>query len=162
MRKVLGGLGIVTLLVAALLAVPAYSETRQPVKHNTTPRYDVTKETTTKATVQQVVIRQSKGPLSDAHVILATSKGTIDAPLGPFALRGKNGISLTPGEAVTLVGESVKGPRGNSSYMVRTLESSRGKYTIRNKNGAFVIDPVKGNTASSQPTPHRHTTGGAR
>jgi hypothetical protein len=44
---------------------------------------------------------------------------------------------------------------------VRTLESSSGKYTIRNKNGAYVIDPIKANDAPSTPTAH-HRSGSAR
>jgi hypothetical protein len=154
MKKALGGLGVTTFMAFSLLAVPTYSQTHQPVRQNTTPRYDVAKEASTKATVEQVITKESKGPLSETHVLLATSKGTIDAPFGPFAMRGKNGISLTPGEAVTLVGETIQGPRGGSTYLVRTLEASSGKYTIRSKNGAYVIDPVKANDAPSTPTAH--------
>ena len=155
MKQVFGGLAVTILLMTfSLLTAPTYSQTRQPVRHNTTPRYEVSKEATTKATVEQVVTRQSKGPLSETYVVLATSKGTVNAPFGPFAMRGKNGISLTPGEAVTVVGENVQGPRGSSTYMVRTLEASSGKYTIRNKSGAYVIDPVKANDAPSTPTAH--------
>lgn len=160
MKKVLSRAGIFALLTFSLLAAPMYAQTRQPVKRNVTPRYDVSKETTTKGTVQQVVVKQSRGPLTQANLLLATSKGTVNVPLGPFAMRGKNPVSLAPGQSVTVTGETVTGPRG-SMYMARTIETSGKAYNIRNKYGSLIFNPATTIDVNGA-HPARHSNGGAR
>ncbi|MFZ0636326.1 MAG: hypothetical protein WA755_01260 [Candidatus Acidiferrales bacterium] len=160
MNRALVGLGVTTLLAFLMVAAPIQAQTT--TQKRTPVRYDVSKETTTKATVQQIVVKPSHGAMPETHLVLATSKGTLNAQLGPSGTQGPRGVKVTPGESVTVVGETLTGKHG-SVYVARTIQTSERLYTIRNKNGALLVDPTKA-TDGNPPAGHIRSakSGGAR
>ena len=160
MKRALVGLGVTTLLAFLMVAAPIQAQTA--TQKRTPVRYDVSKETTTKATVQQIVTTPSRGGMTNTHLVLATSKGTVSTQLGPSGTKGPKGVNVTPGEQVTVIGETLTGKHG-SEFVVRTIQTSQRLYTIRTKTGAFTVDPTRENVADA-PTPHQRNakSGGAR
>ncbi|MGB8593467.1 MAG: hypothetical protein WA755_01250 [Candidatus Acidiferrales bacterium] len=159
MKKVLGGLGVTTLLTFSLLAVPAQAQsTTLPARKIVTPRYDVSKEITLKGTVQQVVTKPSKGMLDGAHLLLATPKGTIDVAMGIYAIRYHH-VSLIPGEPAEVTGLMTT-VNNREVFLVRTVQTSGTTYTLRNARGVSVLPAVHPEKASMSPA--NRGQGGAR
>jgi hypothetical protein len=158
MSKLLGGLGVVTLLALSALAVPAQAQTATGVKKvHQTPFYDPSKEVTLKGTVENVLRTPSRGMLPGAHVMLATGSGLVDTHLGPFALKGFHPLSIAPGERVSVVGV-MKTVRGNEVFLARTVKVGDEEYKIRNEHGA-VLAPMNPAIAKAKAN---KTMGGAR
>jgi len=133
MKKVLGGLGLFTILAFFSLAVSVQAATVSTPKRAVTPRYDASKEVTLGGTVSSVK-KVVPGKLSGGHLFLATSSGSVDAHLGPYALRGSHAIPVTSGQKVTLVGVMTT-VKGSKVFLVRTIKSGDDTYTIRNEHG---------------------------
>jgi len=134
MNKVLGGLSLLTILVISSLAVPSRAATNQPVKKALQgPTYDARKETTISGTVSGVK-ESVPGKLMGGHLFLSSGTGTVDAHLGPFALRGRESVKLTAGEQVKLVGV-MSTFHGSQVFLVRTLEADGHTYQIRGAKG---------------------------
>lgn len=153
MRKVLGGFGLVALLAVSALAVPVMAQTAKPVRRApVTPRYDARKEVTLKGTVDHMTKAGARGTPVGAHLFLATSTGTVDAHLGQFATKGKNPVSLTPGESVEVVG--VMTTVHNTNYfLARTIQAGDHTYSIRNEHGALIYPGMKpGSAPTTDPT----------
>ena len=141
MRKVLGGLGLATLVAVLSLAVPATAQTVKPVKRApVAPQYDVRQETTLKGTVNQVVTKPSKGMLVGTHMMVTTSSGVVDAHLGMFAMRGKNALKLTPGESVQMVGV-MKNSGKEHVFLVRSVKTGSTEFAVRNEHG-YLLTPA--------------------
>ena len=134
MNKVLGGLSLLTILVISSLAVPSRAATNQPVKKAVQgPSYDARKEITLSGTVSSVK-NSVPGKLMGGHLFLSSGTGTVDAHLGPFALRGRESVKLTSGEQVKLVGV-MSTFHGSQVFLVRTVEAGGHTYNIRNEKG---------------------------
>ena len=133
MKKLFGGWGWWSLLAFLLVSVSAQSATVVAPRKIAAPIYDATKETTLEGNVTSVN-EFLPGKLPGGHLLVATSKGTIDGNLGPFALRGAHRISVSAGAHVKLVGvmASIK---GSEVFLVRTIETGETTYTIRNAHG---------------------------
>jgi|PeaSoiMetatran63_FD_contig_31_2301635_length_732_multi_12_in_0_out_0_2 DNA/RNA endonuclease YhcR with UshA esterase domain len=153
MRKVLGGFGLVALIAVSTLAVPVMAQTAKPVKRApAAQRYDVRKEVTLKGTVDHMTKTAARGTPVGAHLFLATSTGTVDAHLGQFATKGKDPLSLTPGESVEVVGVMTT-VHNNHYFLARTIQAGDHKYSIRNEKGALIYPGMKpGDAPTTDPT----------
>jgi hypothetical protein len=149
MGKLLGGLAITILMAFSFLAAPVEAQTAATTKKITTAqKYDAQNETSLNGTVKSVISAPTSGMLIGVHLILTTSSGTVDADLGPFALKGSNPVSVSPGTAVTVVGVMMT-IRNSQVFMARTVQAGGQTYTLRNQNG-FPLYPSNG-TASTIP-----------
>jgi len=148
MRKLLGGLGLLMLIVSLIAAVPVKAQTSAAAKKiETSRKYDAQSESTLSGTVQSVISNPTAGMLIGVHLILSTSSGTVDADLGPFALKGSNPVSVGVGEAVTVVGVMMT-VRKSQVFMTGTLQTPQQTYTLRNQNGVPLL-PSNGAPSST-------------
>jgi hypothetical protein len=86
--------------------------------------------------------------IGGGHLMVATSKGTVDAHVGR-RLAGRNAIAVKAGDSVKLVG--VMTTQNNSQvFLVRTAEDGGHTYTIRTEKG-FLITPVAARGSSKTP-----------
>jgi hypothetical protein len=138
MKKLLGGLGLLTLMAFSVFTVPSQAAAATK-KITVTPKYqyDVSKEVTLQGTVSNVVKKPSAGMLTGTHLMLATSNGTVDAHIGSYAGRDKHLDSLSQGQSVKAVGMMMTMKHGQV-FIVRTIETDEQTLTVRNKNGFFV------------------------
>lgn len=112
------------------------------------PKYEPAKEVTIDGTVASVVTKSTPGQLVGAHAILTTASGTVDAHLGNYATRGANPLVLAVGEQVKMVGVMVT-IGGRPVLLVRTAQTGRGLYTIRNAHG-FPLRPASSSATRPQ------------
>ena len=155
MKKLLGGLGLLTLMAFSVFTGPSQAATATK-KITVTPKYayDVSKEVTLTGTVSDVVKKPKVGMLLGTHLTLATkSKGSVDAHIGSFVGRDKHLDSLAAGQSIKAVGMMMTLKQGQV-FIVRTIETDSETITVRNKNGFFVGPPSKRFTdkASSKTT----------
>ena len=99
MKKLLGGLGLLTLMAFSVFTVPSQAATATKPKIVVTPKYqyDASKEVTLKGTISSVVKKPSSGMLVGEHLMLTTSSGSVDAHVGSYASRDKHLNSLGAG-----------------------------------------------------------------
>jgi len=157
MKKLLGGLGLLTLMAFSVFTVPSQADTTTKPKQVVTPRYkyDASKEVTLKGTISSVVTKPSKGMLMGEHVMLTTSSGSVDAHIGSYASRDKRLNSLAPGQSVSAVGVKMN-IRGQNVFIVRTIEADGQTIKVRNQRGFFV------GATPSRAGKIRHVKGGSR
>ncbi len=155
MKKLLGGLGLLTLMAFSVFTVPSQAATA--TKKIVTPKYqyDASKEVTLKGTISSVVKKPSRGMLVGEHLMLTTSSGSVDAHVGSYASRDKHLNSLTEGQAISAVGVKMN-VQGKEVFIVRTIQAGGQTITVRNKNGFFV------GAAPSHNAKVLHTKGGSR
>jgi hypothetical protein len=144
MNRWLGGLWCVGLL--ACVPLLASAQTATVTKRVATPQYDVSKEVTLEGSVTNIAAFVP-GNIPGGHMVVSTSKGTIDGHLGPYALRGKNRISIPPGTRVKMTG-AMATVRGNPIFLVRTIDTGATTYTIRSVHG-FLLIPGAGQPTKS-------------
>ncbi len=155
MKKVLGGLGILTLMAFSSLAAPLYAE-HAPVKRAVVaPRYDVSKEVTMQGTIQSIVRKPTAGMMLGTHLMLATPKGTVDAHVGNFIFMGSKPLSVASGQSVKVVG-AMTTIKNKQVFLVRTIDIGGRLVTVRGANGFLIVPGAKGRIAQTS------TTGGAR
>lgn len=148
-------LAAIVALLAMTLPVPAGGQTAVRAKGAAAaPKYEPAKEVTIEGTVASVVTKSMPGQLVGAHAILTTASGTVDAHLGNYATRGANALVLAVGERVRMVGVLVT-VHSRPVLLVRTAQTSRGLYTIRNSHG-FPLRPA----SSSATRPQKDAKGG--
>jgi hypothetical protein len=163
MKKLLGGLGLLTLMAFFVFTGPSQAATATK-KITVTPKnaYDVSKEITLTGTVSDVVKKPSAGMLLGTHLTLATtSKGSVDAHIGSYAGRDKHLDSLAAGQSIKAVGMMLTLKQGQV-FIVRTIEVNDETITVRNKNGFFVgpSSPRYTAKANSKTAPKATAKGG--
>jgi hypothetical protein len=131
------------------LTAPAGAQTAATVNAaRPAPMYDASKEVTITGTVSNVVTKPAAGMIAGGHLIVATSKGPVDAHVGR-RLAGTNAIAVKAGDSVTLVG--VMATENHSEvFLVRTADTGGHTYTIRSEKG-FLITPVAARGTSTAP-----------
>jgi hypothetical protein len=135
--------GPFVLLAWCLFALPIYAQTAAVTTQPVTPlRYDITKEVKLSGTVSEVVKAptREKNMVSGSHLIVQTKNGAVDASLGRFAMRGKGGVSVTPGQQVEVTGV-MKTMKGKQVFVTRLVQANGHTYRIRNEHG-FVSERV--------------------
>jgi hypothetical protein len=151
--------GVILLALVALLAtalpVPASNQTAVRAKGAAAaPKYEPAKEVTIEGTVASVVMKSTPGQLVGAHAILTTASGTVDAHLGNYAMKGANPLVLALGERVKLIGVMAT-VAGRPVLLVRTAQTARGIYPVRNAHG-FPLRPA----SASATRPQKDARGG--
>jgi len=147
MRKMLGGVCLLTLLTISLLAAPLHAD-NNPVAFKRTviaPRYDATKEITLNGTVQSPSTKSAPGALLGGHLMVTTLQGTVDAHVGPFAFSGPRATPLASGQAVKLVGVMTN-INGKNVFLTRQIQTANSTITVRNERGFLIIPGRKGNS----------------
>lgn len=155
MRNKLGGLCLLTALVITSLAAPLYAG-KTPVKRTViAPRYEASKEVTMEGTIQSVK-KTTRGSMMGMHLMVSTSKGTIDAHIGDFVVRGPHAYSPAVGQSVKIVGVPATVNHKNV-FLTRTIETGNRTVNVRTTRGFLIVPGAKGRIAKTSTT-----LGGAR
>jgi len=151
MKKLLGGLGLLTLMAFSVFTVPSQAAAATK-KITITPKhtYDVSKEVTLTGTVSSVVKKPTAGMLLGTHLMLATPKGSVDAHIGTYPGRDKRLDTISQGQTVKAVGMMRKTKLGQV-FIVRTVQADGQTFTVRNQNGFFVGPRASRSKATSRP-----------
>jgi hypothetical protein len=122
--------GLLTGLLFATLALPLGAQTARP-SHQF---YEISKEVTLSGTVSNVLAKATPGTLPGPHLLFATTSGSVDASLGAFALKGKNPLSVAPGQEVAVTGV-MKTIKNQNVFVARIVKVNGKAYEIRNEHG---------------------------
>jgi hypothetical protein len=122
--------GLLTGLLFATLAVPLGA---QPARQSHL-FYDISKEVTLTGTVSDVLAKAAPGTMPGPHLLFATSSGKVDASLGRFALQGKNPLSVTPGQEITVTG-IMKTIKDKDVFVARIVKVNGKAYSLRSHYG---------------------------
>jgi hypothetical protein len=135
MKHMFAGLCALALLSLINPLSPVQAQTAAAKTKSTGPlSYDASKEITLNATVESVVTKTTRGMLWGSHLMLQTSSGKFDASLGRVPLKGKDAISVAPGQQVKVTGV-LKTLKGGEVMLTRTVEVNGHIYTLRNAHG---------------------------
>lgn len=117
-----------------------------PQHHQATPRpndaatarYDARTETTVAGSIAEVSIpahgAASGATPQDGTLLLRTEAGTVRVQLAPPAFLAENSLTLTPGEAVTVIGSRLgKGP--SQVVIARELRKGQTSWMLRDTSG---------------------------
>jgi hypothetical protein len=144
MKRILQGLGVVTLLALTLIAGPAHAQTSAVTGTSTIPlRYDVSKEVTLNATVQSVPAKSSHGFTPTSGLVLQTTSGAVQGRLTQFTLSGKEALSITAGEHVQVTGVMTTTMQNRQVFLIRTIQIDGRTYAIRNDRGFPLEHPAR-------------------
>jgi hypothetical protein len=155
MRNKLGGFCLLTAFVLTSLAAPL-SAGSKPFKRNTTPpRYQASKEVTMEGTIQGVVKKPTAGAMLGTHLMVTTSKGTVDAQIGDFVTKGSHAFTPAVGQSVKIVGVMTT-INHKDVFLTRTIETGNRTVEVRTKTGFLIVPGVKGHASKTS------TMGGAR
>ena len=158
MRNKLGGFCLLTALVITSLAAPLYAGNAKAFKRSVVaPRYEASKEVTMEGTIQGLVKKPAPGTMMGAHLTVSTSKGTIDAHIGDFVLRGSHPYAPTVGQSVKLVGVMTT-INNKSVFLTRTVETGNRTVQVRTERGYLILPGTMGKIAKTKLS----TTGGAQ
>jgi len=138
MRKIAGGLCLLSLAISLLAAPLRANESATPKRTVIAPRYDLSKEVTLEGTVQNLVRTPAPGTIVGAHLIVSTGQGIVDAHIGDRVIAGPNAASFASGQAVKLVGIMVQFNQQNV-FIVRTIQTENRTITVRNDHGFLVF-----------------------
>jgi hypothetical protein len=157
MRNKLGGICLLTALVVSSLAAPLFAGNAKAFKRTVlAPRYEASKEVTLEGTIQGLVRKPAPGTMMGAHLTVSTSKGTIDAHIGDFILRGSHAYAPAAGQSVKLVGVMTT-INNKSVFLTRTVETGNRTIQVRNDRGYLILPGTMGKIAKTKVS----TTGGA-
>lgn len=122
------------LFIAATLVVSAASLPAQSAPSSGLG-YDARDEVTLHGSVSSVLDQGSKGMLMGSHLLIVTANGPVDASLGSWALRGKDALSLKPGQSVEVTGVLKTLPGNKQVFIARTVKAGNLTFTVRNEQG---------------------------
>lgn len=143
MKGILQVLGFVALLALALNAGSVHAQATAATTTSSVPlRYDVTKEVTFAATVQNVPSKSPHGFTSTSGLTLQTASGTVQGSLTQFTLSGKEALSITAGEHVQVTGVMTTTMQNKQLFLIRTIEINGRTYAIRNERGFPLAHPA--------------------
>ena len=152
MRKIVGGLSLLTALVISVCWVPLdANESVTPKRTVIASKYDVTKEVTLEGTIQSLVKNPAAGAMPGAHLIVSTGQGTVDAHIGNHVIMGPSAESFATGQAVKLVGIMTKFNE-QEVLLVRTIQTGNRTITVRNEHGFLVYPGSKATLKDAAPT----------
>jgi hypothetical protein len=135
MKRLYPGLGALALLVFFSLAAPGYGQTAAATTKPTVPlRYDVSKEVTLSAVVQNLPQKSSSGLAQESFLVLQTRSGLINASVTRFTLTGKGSITITQGEQIQATGVMTRFQE-KQVFVIRTLVVGGRAYQIRSQSG---------------------------
>jgi len=141
MRKVAGGLSLLTALVISVSAAPQNTN-ESPKRTVIASTYDVSKEVTLEGTIQSLVRQPAPGEIPGARLVVSTAQGMVDAHIGNRMITGPHAESFAAGQAVKLVGIMTKFNQ-QDVLLVRTIETENRTITVRNEHGFLVFPGSK-------------------
>jgi DNA/RNA endonuclease YhcR with UshA esterase domain len=118
-------------------------------------RYEAGKEVTLEGTVESLTTKPVAGKMMGGHLMVATSKGTVDGQIGGFVLRGSHAFTATPGEKVKITGVMTTF-HGQQAFLVRSIQTPDRTVVVRDAHGFFVLPGVPDHVTRTS------TQGGAR
>jgi hypothetical protein len=148
MKKVLGGLGLLALLALSVFAATSYAGNTPPKRVTVAPRYDINKEVTLEGTIRSVVSKPTVGMALGTHLMLATSKGPVDAHIGDFVFKGSHPLSGAAGQSVKVTG-AMTTIKNKEIFLVRTIDTGGHLTTVRTERGFLIVPGVKGRIAQT-------------
>jgi hypothetical protein len=99
--------------------------------------YDVARESVLQGTVVAYTTSSTAPPIG-AHVTLRTSSGVVDVHIGNAKLLDANKMTLQPGEAIKITGETVA--FGDSTvFAARVIQKGSQTVAVRSTHGAPLI-----------------------
>ncbi len=152
MSRKLQGLGFAALLTLALNAggaahAQAAAETS---RSSVLLRYDISKEVTLNATVENVPSKSNGGLLQAgaSAFLLQTTSGTVQGSLTQFVLSGKNGLSIIKGQQIRVTGVMTTSKNDKQVFLIRTIQMGGRTYAIRDQHGFPLEHPVQNTSAA--------------
>jgi hypothetical protein len=101
-------------------------------------RYQADKEVTLEGTVESLITKPVAGKPLGGHLMVATSKGTVDGQIGAYVVRGSQALAATPGEKVKITGVMTT-IHGQQAFLVRTIQTPERTVVVRDAHGFFVF-----------------------
>ena len=140
MKRLFAGLAAFALLSIIPLLPPARAQATTAAANSKHPfTYHVSEEVTLKGTVSSVLTKHAPGMIMGSHLLVTTSSGTVDASLGTFAMRGKDGLQIKAGQEVELTG-IMKTLKSKPVFLTRLVKTDSQVYKVRNERG-FPMSP---------------------
>ena len=142
MRNSFVCLCLLAVLLLSSSAAPVSADESVAKKRVAHPlRYDASKEVTLEGTVESLTTKPVAGKMLGGHLMVATSKGTVDGQIGGFVLRGSHAFTATPGEKVKITGVMTTF-HGQQAFLVRTIQTPDRTVVVRDAHGFFVLPGV--------------------
>jgi hypothetical protein len=137
------GLLAVLFLVAATFSGSASGQIPQAAVRNTGPGgYDVARESVISGKVLEYNAVGKSGP-RDAHVLVQTSLGTVDAHLGNARVLTAKHLTLQAGDAVSITGETVAFGDG-TVFVARVIQKGAQSVAVRSRAGMPLLPTSRG------------------
>jgi hypothetical protein len=111
--------------------------------------YDVRQQQLLSGTVAVLLPQPSPGMIAGSHLLLTTTKGTVDVSLGTFALRGKYALSVSAAEPIEVTGV-MRSFNGKSLFLARAVTARDHTYAIRNEHGIPVTPKARERASGNQ------------
>jgi hypothetical protein len=109
-----------------------------PVPHSNTS-YQLSRETALQGAVISFTTN-SQGSPAGAHVTIQTASGAVDVHLGNANLLAASHFTLSPGDTVRVVGETIVTGK-SSQFLARIIQKGGQSLTVRSVRG-FPLRPV--------------------
>jgi hypothetical protein len=153
--------GLIASLLLAIFTLPLSAQA-VPDARATRPAslgYDKAHEITLNGTIQEAVSMRVTGSPIGLHLMVASSKGIVNAHLGPFLDKGTL-EGLHTGTPVQIVG-AMETIDGNDYLLARQVIFGGRLVTVRSENG-FLVRAHNPRPARSTPASQLELNGGAR
>jgi hypothetical protein len=122
------------MLGAALSSDPVWGQPiPQIAEHRAGAAYDVARESVISGEIVQYSSVSTTPPLG-AHISLQTGSGTIEVHAGNAKVIQASNISLQPGDAVSITGETVQFVN-SAVFVARIIQKGSQSVAVRSKNG---------------------------
>jgi hypothetical protein len=131
--------GVGLLAVALSLALSASAQQIPSAIAPRTRGYELARETSLQATVVSYNPSSTVAPLGP-HLIVQTTSGTLDLHLGNARLLEANHFTLSPGDSVRIVGETLAYGAG-TQFVARVIQKGSQSLVLRSVRG-FPLRPV--------------------
>lgn len=146
-------------LLLATLAVPLSAQVASQSKIPARFGYDKAHEITLDGTIQAVVSRTAPGVPPGLHLMVAGTRGAVDAHLGPY-LSKEVKAALRSGAPVQIIGATAR-VDGKSYLLARQVIVDGRTITVRSANGFLGLGPGRARSRTEN-TSRIELNGGAR
>jgi hypothetical protein len=123
-----------TVLILAIGMQPLLAQNNAAKTANGPFHYRQKDEVTLSGVVSAVISRSAENTVNGSHLILATSVGTIDVSLGPWAMLGPKHLDVSAGDEVSVTGVFTI-MNQKQILFARSVSAGGYIYSIRNEHG---------------------------
>jgi hypothetical protein len=138
-RLLVGRIRIASLSLTLVLSTSAGAQQKTQGAVQRSLGYDLRREVSVQGSVISYAETSSAAPFGP-HVTLQTSSGVLDVHLGDARLLESNHFTLTAGDAIRVVGESVASASG-TQFLARVVQKGDQALLVRNLQG-FPLRPA--------------------